>query len=170
MSKSTISLNFRQQMYMQESDEVAIALLELKHPDTSEVLLISGDNTTLLDSEPELVWGTVSRGRTYIYRPLSLRLPSDVADRPPRMHLVVENVTGAMVAFCASMIQRGTCDIDIVTASAPSTVQIPFPIMDLRGFSRNSDIISFEIGMDAAEDEPIPAGLFTPSGFPGAFA
>ena len=52
MSKSTISLNFRQQMYMQESDEVAIALLELKHPDTSEVLLISGDNTCLLYTSP----------------------------------------------------------------------------------------------------------------------
>lgn len=170
MSKTTISLNFRQQLQLQESDEVPIMLLTLKHPDTTETIRISGDNTTLLDSEPELVWGTVSRGLTYTYRPLSLRLPTDVADRPPRMQLMVENVTSAMVDFCASMIQRGTCDLDIVTASAPDTVQIPFPLFDLRGFTRNSDIITFDIGMDAAEDEPIPAGLFTPAGFPGAFA
>jgi hypothetical protein len=170
MSKTTISLNFRTQMYSQESAEVPVALILMRHPDTNDVLYISGDNTVLLDTEPELVWGTVSRGKTYTYRPLSLRLPTDVADRPPRMHLMVENVTGAMVAFCASMIQRGTCDIDIVTASQPDIVQIPFPIMDIRGYTRNSDIVTFEIGLDAAEDEPIPAGLFTPAGFPGMFA
>lgn len=170
MSKTTISLNFRTQLYLQESDEVPIMLVTLKHPDTTETIRISGDNTQVLDTEPEMVWGTVSRGLTYTYRPLSLRLPTDVQDRPPRMQLMVENVTGAMVAFCASMIQRGTCDLDIVAASSPNTVQIPFPLFDLRGFTRNSDIITFDIGLDAAEDEPIPAGLFTPSGFPGVFA
>jgi hypothetical protein len=170
MSKSTVSLNFRTQLYLQESNEVPICLLTMRHPDTTEVLYLSGDNTKLLDSEPELIWGTVSRSKTYIYKPMSLRLPSDVADRPPRMHLMVENVTGSMVAFCASMIQRGTCDIDIVTASQPDLVQIPFPIMDVRGYTRNSDIVTFDIGLDAAEDEPIPAGLFTPAGFPGMFA
>lgn len=169
MSKTTISLNFRTQLYLQESDEVAIALLELKHPDTTEIVRISGDNTKLLDSEPELVWGTVSRGKTFYYRPLSLRLPTDVADRPPRMQLMVENVTGDMIAFVASMIQPGTCDMDIVTASQPDTVQIPFPILDIRGFTRNGNIITFDIGLDAAEDEPIPAAIFAPSGFPGAF-
>lgn len=170
MSKTTISLNFRQQFQAQQSDEVPIMLVELRHPDTTEVLYLSGDNTTLLDTTPEMVWGTVSRGKTYNYRPLSLRLPTDMSDRPPRMQLMVENVSGAMVAFVSTMIQRGTCNLDIVTASAPSTVQIPFPLMDVRGFTRNSDIITFDIGLDAAEDEPIPAGLFTPSGFPGAFA
>jgi len=170
MSKTTISLNFRTAFQAQQSDEVPIALIELRHPDTTEVLYISGDNTTLLKTTPEMEWGTVSRGKTYIYRPLSLRLPSDMADRPPRMQLMVENVSGDMLNFVSIMIQRGTCHIDIVTASAPSTVQIPFPLMDVRGFTRNSDIVTFDIGLDAAEDEPIPAGLFTPSGFPGAFA
>ena len=169
MSKTTISLNFRAQLQLQESDEVAIMLMELRHPDTSEIIRISGDNTVLLANTPELVWGTVSRGKTYYFRPLSLRLPTDVADRPPRMQLVVENVTGDMVAFTANMIQRGTCDLDIVTASDPNTVQIPFPTLDLRGFTRNSNVITFDIGLDAAEDEPIPAGIFSPAGFPGAF-
>lgn len=170
MSKTTISLNFRKQLQLQESDEIAIALLELKHPDTTEIIRISGDDTKMLASEPEIEWGTISRGKTYYYRPISLRLPTDMADRPPRMQLVVENVSGDMVAFCASMIQRGTCDLDIVAASAPDLVQLPFPLMDLRGFTRNSNVITFDIGLDAAEDEPIPAGIFSPSGFPGAFA
>jgi hypothetical protein len=169
MSKTTISLNFRQQLQLQESDEVAIMLMELRHPDTTEVLYISGDNTVVLDTEPEMVWGTISNGRTYYYHPMSLRLPSDVADRPPRMQLVVENVTGFIVAFCANMVQRGTCDLDIVTASAPNTIQIPFPTLDMRGFTRNSNVVTFDIGLDAAEDEPIPAGIFTPAGFPGVF-
>jgi len=169
MSKTTISLNFRTQLQLQESDEVAIMLVTLKHPDTAEIVRLSGDDTVVLSNTPEMVWGTVSGGMTYTYRPLSLRLPTDMADRPPRMQLVVENVTGAMVAFTASMIQRGTCDLVIVAASAVDTVQIPFPTMDLRGFTRNSDIITFDIGLDAAEDEPIPAGLFAPAGFPGIF-
>lgn len=169
MSKTTISLNFRTQLQLQQSDEVAIALLELKHPDTVEIIRISGDNTVMLDSTPEIIWGTISRGKTFYFRPMSLRLPSDVADRPPRMQLMVENVTGDMVAFCASMIQRGTVDFDIVAASAPDTVQIPFPVLDIRGYTRNSNVITFDIGMDAAEDEPIPAGIFSPAGFPGMF-
>jgi len=170
MSKTTITLNFRAQLQLQESDECAIALMQLRHPDTTEIVRLSGDPTTILVPDPEIVWGTVSRGMTFYYHPLSLRLPNDMADRPPRMALVVENVTGDIVAFCASMIQRGTIDLDIVTASAPNTVQIPFPLLDLRGFTRNSDVVTFDIGLDAAEDEPIPAGLFTPAGFPGAFA
>ncbi len=169
MSKTTLSLNFREQLTLQESDEVVIMLLELKHPDTTQVLRYSGDNTQLLDTDPELVWGTISQGQTWVYKPLSLRLPTDVADRPPRMQLIVENVTGDMVAFCASMIQRGTCGLNIITASEPNYIQIPFPIMDLRGFTRNADVITFEIGLDAAEDEPMPGGLFTPAGFPGLF-
>ena len=169
MSKTTISLNFRAQLQLQQSDEVAIALIELKHPDTVEIIRLSGDNTVLIDSTPELIWGTISRGKTFYFRPLTLRLPSDIADRPPRMQLMVENVTGDMVAFAASMIQRGTCDLDIVVASDPNTVQIPFPILDIRGYSRNSNVITFDIGMDAAEDEPIPAAIFSPAGFPGAF-
>jgi hypothetical protein len=170
MSKTTISLNFREQLQLQESDEVPIMLLQLRHPDTSEVLYISGDNTQLFDTEPELVWGTVSGGIAYTYHPLSLRLPTDVADRPPRMQLVVENVTGFIVAFCANMVQRGTCDLDIVTASQPDYIQIPFPTLDLRGYTRNTNVVTFDIGLDAAEDEPIPAGMFTPSGFPGVFS
>jgi len=170
MSKTTLSLNFREQLQMQESDEVAIMLLELRHPDTSEIIRISGDNTVLLDTEPELVWGTISQGQTYIFRPLSLRLPTDVADRPPRMDLIVENVSGEMVSFCAEFIQRGTCALNIVTASDPNTIQIPFPVMDVRSYTRNSNVITFEIGLDAAEDEPIPGGIFSPAGFPGLFA
>jgi hypothetical protein len=170
MSRTTITLNFRTQLYGQESDEVPIALVTLRHPDTTTVLYISGDNTKLLDTEPEMKWGTISRGKTFVYKPMTVRMPSDMADRPPRMNLTVENVTGDMVSFVSTMIQRGTCDLDIVTASAPDYVQVPFPIFDMRGFTRNSNIITFDIGLDAAEDEPIPAGLFTPAGFPGMFA
>jgi len=170
MSKTTLSLNFREQLQLQETDEVAIMLLELRHPDTSEIMRISGDNTVLLDTEPELVWGTISQGQTYVFKPLSLRLPTDVADRPPRMELLIENVTGDLVNFCATLIQRGTCYLNIVTSSEPDYIQVPFPIMDIRGFTRNSDAITFEIGLDAAEDEPIPGGIFTPAGFPGLFA
>lgn len=169
MSKTTISLNFREQLQLQESDEVPVMLLQIRHPDTSEVLYITGDNTVVLDTDPEMVWGTISNGVTYTYHPMTLRLPTDVADRPPRMQLVVENVTGFIVAFCANMVQRGTCDLDIVTASQPDVIQVPFPTLDLRGFTRNTNVVTFDIGLDAAEDEPVPAGLFTPAGFPGVF-
>jgi hypothetical protein len=169
MSKTTITLNFREQLQMQESDEVPIMLLELRHPDTSEVILITGDDGVVLDTEPEMIWGCISKGKTYIYHPMNLRLPTDQADRPPRMQLVVENVTNFMVAFVSTMVQRGTSNLYIVTASDPDTVQIPFPTLDLRGFTRNSNVITFDIGLDAAEDEPIPAGQFTPAGFPGVF-
>jgi Domain of unknown function (DUF1833) len=168
MSK-TLSLNFREELYKQESDEIPVMLVELRHPDTTQIIRISGDNTKILDSDPELQWGTVSQGKTYIYRPMNLRLPSDSQDKPPKMQIIVENVTGDLVAFCASMIQRGTCDLDIVLASQPDIIQIPFPVMDLRGYSRNNMTIVFEVGMDAAEDEPIPGGTFTPAGFPGLF-
>jgi hypothetical protein len=169
MSKTTLTLNFRQQLQLQESDEVPIIILELRHPDTAEVILISGDNTVVLDTDPEMVWGTISNGKTYTYHPMNLRLPTDQPDRPPRMQLVVENVTNFMVAFVSNMVQRGTCNLAVIAASDPDTVQIPFPTLDLRGFTRNSNVITFDIGLDAAEDEPIPAGIFTPAGFPGVF-
>jgi hypothetical protein len=86
------------------------------------------------------------------------------------MQLVVENVTGFIVAFVSNMVQRGTCNLYVVTASDTNTAQIRFPTLDLRGFTRNSNVVTFDVGLDAAEDEPIPAGMFTPAGFPGVFS
>ena len=63
---TTVSLNFRQAAYVQETGRVIIGLITLSHEDLAESILISTDPTQRLKeytTDTEVVYGTVSRGK-----------------------------------------------------------------------------------------------------------
>ena len=56
----TLSLNFRQALFAQESGEIPIFLLTITHPDLPDPIYQSTDATVRLSTYP-LTYGTISR-------------------------------------------------------------------------------------------------------------
>lgn len=70
----------------QETTEREICLLTITHPDFDRTLYLSTDPTEYLFDEETTgtpVYGTKSRGRDYVYLPMSPTLPSSDSETPP---------------------------------------------------------------------------------------
>lgn len=164
----TVSLTARAAINAQDTTEIPVVLLTIAHPDFADTLRISSDPTTRISTTP-LLYGTVSDGNTFQFCPLSISLPDDMDERAPTARLGVENVSQVLVELVRSVTTPGTCTIQMVLASSPDTVEIEWPTLDIRGVQFNANLMNFEFGLNALDDEPFPAGIFAPSGFPGLF-
>jgi hypothetical protein len=167
MSRS-VSLTFRGAMYAQNATEIPVVLLTLSHPDFPDTLRLSSDPTTRLTTTP-LTYGTTSQGHDYLFCPMAISLPDDMDERAPTARVVIENVGREIIDLVRSVTTPGTCTLQMVLASNPNTIEIEFPTLDIRGVQYNANVITVEMGIDALDQEPFPAGLFTPSAFPGLF-
>ena len=87
-----LSLNFREAIFGQESGEVPIFLLTITHPQLDEPIYLTTDATERLGTDP-LVYGTLSRGVTYLYAGIEVTIPDEQDKSPPASKLTIENVT-----------------------------------------------------------------------------
>ena len=75
---TTVSLNFREAAYAAETGRVLIALMTIDHADLAEPIRISTDPTQRLEdltTDEEVVYGTESRGETFLFCPVRIKLP-----------------------------------------------------------------------------------------------
>lgn len=165
----TLSLTMRRALAAQDSGEVAIVLLTISHPSLPVPIRVSSDATQRLSDTP-LQYGTVSRGQTYLFCPLSISLPDDVGERAPAAQIQIENVSRDLIALIRSTTSRATVRIELVLASTPGTVEVAFPQFDLGNVSYNSDVITLELSMDSMTSIPYPSGTFDPASFPALFS
>lgn len=165
----SVSLTLTEALTAQESGEVPVVLMTFEHQDFAGPLRLSSDPTTRLSEEP-LQYGTVSDSETYIFCPMSIQLPDDMDERAPTARLSIENVSRELVAMVRSITTPGTCRIVLVLASDPDTIEVEYPILDLRGVQYNADTLTVELGLDALDTEPFGSGAFVPSYFGGLFA
>jgi len=164
----TVSLTFRQASYDQETDKFPVVLITLQHPDIPGIARLSSDPTERL-SETPLRYGTESNGHIYLFAPMSVQLPDDVGERAPMARIVIENVSRELVERARSVTTPGTASIQVVLSSSPNDVEYDTPEFDIRGFRGDAESLTLELGLDSLTDEPFPAGVFAPSGFPGLF-
>jgi Domain of unknown function (DUF1833) len=160
-----LSLNFRRALFAQESAEVPVFLLTISHPTLTSPILLSTDNTTRITTDP-LVYGTVSRGLTFLYAGVGLQLPDEQDGSAPAAKLVIENITRDLIPMARSIQTPAQVKIEAVLASAPDTVEITFPSFDMTNLQYDQATLQFDLTMDALTTEPFPAGVFGPSGFP----
>jgi hypothetical protein len=165
----TISLNLRNALYAQNTNEVPVVLIKLWATDVpGTVIRISTDPTTLISTAPQ-IYGTLSGGAWHYFYPIMVQLPDIIDERAPTAKLAIENVSRDMVSFVRNMAAPGKCDIKVVLAATPNTIEIDYPDFDILSSQYNESILSIEVGLNALDQEPFPAGLFTPAGFPGLF-
>jgi hypothetical protein len=164
----TLSLNFRQALFAQESGEIPIFLLTITHPDLPDPIYQSTDATVRLSNDP-LTYGTISRGVTFLCAAASVTLPDEQDKSPPACKLTIENVTRGLIPLARSVSTPPTVRIEAVLASALDTVEMTWPMMDMTNLNYDAAVLEFDLTMDALTTEPCPAGTFSPAYFPGLF-
>lgn len=163
-----LSLNFREALFAQQSGEVPIFLLTITHPQLATPILLSTDPTTRISDEP-LVYGTSSRLLQYLYAGIDLSLPDEQDRSPPASKLTIANITRDIIPLARSIGTPAQVKIEAVLASAPDTVEMTFPSLDMSNLQYDALSLQFDLTMDALATEPFPAGTFSPAYFPGLF-
>jgi hypothetical protein len=164
----TLSLNFRQALFAQESGEVVIFLLTITHPQLPDPILLSTDPTSRLTTDP-LTYGTVSRGNTFLYAGIDISLPNEQDRSAPACQLVISNVNNEIIPLARSVQTPASVKIEAVLLSDLDTVEMSFPALDMSNLTYDAASLTFDLTMDALATEPFPAGNFDPASFPALF-
>ena len=152
-----------------ETGEVFIVLLTITHATTpAEITRVSSDPTVRLSDDPVL-YGTASRGETFLFFPFDLRLPDAGGEAMPRAQLVIENVGRELIAAIRSVVEPAEILIELVCASTPDTVEASYPVLRVARVQYNAQTITCDLEYAPLTSEPYPAGSFTPGAFPGLF-
>lgn len=163
-----LSLNFRKALFSQESGEVPIFLLTITHPSLGSPILLSTDPTTRLSTDP-LTYGTVSRSTTFLYAGIDVTIPDEQDKTPPASKLTIQNVTEGLIPLARSVSTPPSVLIEAVMASAPDSVEMTWPALNMSNLQYDANQLVFDLTMDALVTEPFPAGNFSPAYFPALF-
>ena len=167
----TVSLNFKDAAFAQETGRCPIALITLSHEDLADDVRISTDPTqelTELTTDMDKFYGTISDGDTYVYLPVRLKLPDDTDEGSGQMQIEFDNVLQALTGV-RSIFTPVTCKVDIVMDNALDTIDASWPEFQLINVKYNATTLSGTLQLETLESEPYPAGEFVPSYFPGLF-
>ena len=168
----SISLNFREAAYAQETGRVLICLITIEHDDLSEPIRLSTDPTQRIEeytTASDVVYGTISREETFLFFPIRIGLPNETESGPGDMTLEIDNVHRTYVETIRSISSPPRIMVEMVLDNALDTVEATWPEFLLTNISYDSTIITGTLKLETLEREPFPSGTFTPSGFPGMF-
>jgi len=169
---TTVSLNFKEAAFAQETGRVPIALITISHPDLTDDIRISTDPTQELEeytTDTEKIYGTISNGKTYFYLPLSIQLPDSTEEGPGEMQLKIDNIHQAFVETIRNIFTPAICQVDLVMDNALDTIDASWPEFRLTNIVYDATVITGTLKLETLETEPYPAGKFVPSYFPGLF-
>lgn len=143
----------------QETSEREVCLLTITHEGWTEPIRLSTDATEFLrfaeDGSP--MSGTVSRGLTFEYVPISPVLPDSHDEQPPSGRVSIDNVSRIVSPYLRSIdtgVARVT--VEVVLASSPDIVDQVWPELDLQQSTIDPFRVEVTIGLDAASDEACP--------------
>lgn len=163
-----LSARFKAALFRENMDEVAVALITITHPFLTTPLLFSSDPSARLSIDP-LRYGTVSRGKTYDFVPVTITFPADQEDAPPTIDIQLSMVGREAVPLIRSAIEPASVTIEVVLAEYPDDVEAIFPDFDLVSAQYGGNDATISLAVDMLATEPFPAGSFTPAYFPAMF-
>ena len=169
---TSVSLNFRQSAYAQETGRVLIALMTITHEDLAEPIRISSDPTQRIEeytTDADVVYGTVSRGNTFLFLPVRIKLPDETEAGPGDITLEIDNIHRQYVETIRSISSPPTVTTELIMDNTLDTVEAQWPEFLLTDITYDAMTITGTLRLETLEREPFPCGQFTPSGFPGIF-
>jgi hypothetical protein len=166
----SISLNFRQSAYRSESGNFPIVLTTLTHASLTTPIRISSDPTArVIATDENVVYGTVSRGETFIFIPLKIKLPDDTDSGPGVMLMEIDNVDRALTETVRNIHTPVDAMIEVVMSNALNTVDLVFPQYQMSNISLDAGVITATLTLDNFTREPFPGAIATPTTTPGLF-
>lgn len=166
-----VSLNARQAADAIGSDEVEVVLFHITHPDLSEPVRLSTDNTERLSVDPlryctHSTWQT-DDGSPFLFVLASALVPDDKADAPTTAKLFLANLDNSIASLLRSFTEPASVDMAVVLASSPDLVEMEALGMKLVSADGSGDQVSISLSRDPLTAEPWPSGKMTRSRFPG---
>lgn len=150
-----------------------IGLITLSHPKWTEDILLSTDATEWLyndENSGEPIYGTKSRGRTYLFVPIQANAPTSEEENPPTGSVTFSNVQRIVTPYLMIVdTQYPRVTLEIVTSDTPDIVEKVFPELDLNSSNWDESTAEVQFGMNIASEEPIPWLRFVPAYFPNFF-
>lgn len=168
----SISLNFREAAYAQETGRVLICLIAIDHDDLSEPIRISTDPTQRLEeytTDYDVVYGTISREETFLFFPVRIGLPNETENGPGEMTLELDNVHRTYVETIRTISSPLRITVEMVMDNTLDVVEAVWPEFLLTNISYDAMLITGTLKLETLVREPFPCGTFTPVGFPGIF-
>ena len=162
-----VTNNLKEAVFGQETDEAFIILLTIEGDDLTTPIRVASDPMELLPSAG--VRGVISRSNEYVYLPLNIELPQQDDSGIARARVTIDNIDRRVVEGARSATRGLSVTIEIVLSSDPDTVEVSVPDFRFESVRYNAMTISGDISLEFFDTEPLPAGRFTPSRWPGIF-
>lgn len=148
-------------------------LRELYATTTGEAFLLLATVSHETMAEPwRIVRNTApiqSRGATFEPFPFDFTLPDDLADRPPEMQFVVDNVLLPMGAVVRSITTPADLLVELIAASKPDEVLARVEGLRLRSVEWNASTMTFRAALEDVLNARFPADVFAPDEYAGIF-
>jgi hypothetical protein len=148
----------KQAAFVQDTDEIFLALLTIDHADLSSTIRVVNNNVDI-----------TSNSNTFTAFPFRLQLPDQKPDAAPRASLIIDNVSREIAQAIRSISTPATVLIQIIRAGDPDTIEKTFATFNLRNVRWNASSVSGDLVLEEMEKEPFPAGEFSPAEFPSMF-
>ena len=162
----TVSQNFKQAAFAQETDVAIITLLTLTAGET--VIKVCDTPVEKFSDLGENVYGVTSNGERYLFLPFRIQLPQDDKTGAVTAVLEIDNVTREIVQY-ARATKAINVSVQVVVSNNLDQVELEFNDFKLINVKYNGFTVSGNLSVDYLGLEPLPCGRFTPSGFPGLF-
>lgn len=163
---TSFSLDFRQAMADEHSDVVPILLLTFTHPSLPSPLRLSSDRGPRLSEDP-LTYGTISRGNTFLWLPMSIILPGDDDQAAPELRLVIDAIDRNIYAVIRSSSEPATCKLEMVQSGSVDTVEMSIDNLETQSAPYDDSSVQLVMGQESFWGEQWPRGLMTPTTAPG---
>lgn len=167
------SLSAMRAMFDQETGDFPIVLFTITHPNLSEPILISTDATQRIESlttDRQIIYGTISNGKEYLYFPVTVTLPEDTEGTPPNSKLTFENVSQDITKIIREMSESPSVKMTIIMASTPDVIEAEFDGFRFSSVEMNESQITGTLTINSLTNEVFPMHTMTPAFTPGLFA
>lgn len=141
-----------------ETDECAIPLITITHPDLAEPINLNNVGAEV-----------VSNGVTYSPFPFDIVIPQDDEESVPRMTLTIDNTDQTIMAQLRPLNDSAMVTFRLVLSSDPDHVEIQYPPIPLKDITANVFDITAVISAEDYTAEPFPGDNFSPNSFPAIF-
>lgn len=166
MSRS-VSENFKQVAFAQETDVAIITLLTMVVGDT--VIRVCDTPVEKFNELGENIYGVTSKGYQFLFLPFNIQLPQDDKTGAVTAKLEIDNVNREIVQAARETKEAIKVSIQVICSNALDDVELEYNDFKLTNVRYNGFTVSGNLSVDYLGLEPFPKGRFTPSGFPGLF-
>lgn len=167
-----ISKKVRTHVQSEVDSLVKVFLITIKHEDLSEPIRVSSDPTERISADAKnVIYGTVSQGRTFYYAGFEAALANDEDGSAPQVEISIPNVHRSMVEAIERMGSGPvSVDIELVFADSPDNIEVKLSNMELSNITYDESVISGTVSRDLLFEEPYPFRAFTPRDYPFLFS